>query len=598
MMRLQGLALGALAVISVGALGCGANGRGDDDSGPHIVIDPADANITVNDNVAVAQPYTATLIDQNGNPHDITSMVAFSVANPSYGNWSGPTLSVTGGGAGVTQVIATNGTLMASAKLTVHVNGSRDDGTVPAGTGGMFDNATESGSGPTIAYPADGVIVPPNLGQFDVHWQPAASQNLFEISLQNQYVNLKIHRAATGPAYSAYLPTEWTAVASTAEPITLTVSGMNSAAPATKSTSMPEMIGTTNEIVQGGLYYWTTSSPQGIYRYDMSTPGTPPSSFFPPNMAPGGGNNCIGCHTLSKDGTKIAMTIDSGDGRGAMFDVGDRSILIPFDTNTQRWNFATFNTDNTKLVTVSAGQMVLRSAAGTILTTIPNTSGQLSTHPELSPDATRLASVDTTGGGTDYDVTGGSIVTRTFDDASNTFGPAVVLVPNAAGSSNFYPSWSPDGQWILFTRTTGNSYADPSAEVWVIKADGSGAPIQLVAANSTAGMLRNSWARWTPFVQSYGPDHQQLFFVTFSSTRQFGVRPLTSGTYGADQQIWMAPFFPDKATMGTDPSAPAIRMPFQDFATSNHIAQWTQAVVIGKRADGSPITQAQAQAAR
>ena len=287
-------------------------------------------------------------------------MVAFSVANPSYGNWSGPTLSVTGGGAGVTQVIATNGTLMASAKLTVHVNGSRDDGTVPPGTGGMFDNATESGTGPTIAYPANGVIVPPNLGQFDVHWQPAASQNLFEISLQNQYVNLKIHRAATGPAYSAYLPAEWTAVASTAEPITLTVSGMNSAAPATKSTSMPEMIGTTNEIVQGGLYYWTTSSPQGIYRYDMSTPGTPPSSFFPPNMAPGGGNNCIGCHTLSKDGTKIAMTIDSGDGRGAMFDVGDRSILIPFDTNTQRWNFATFNTDNTKLVTVSAGQMVLR----------------------------------------------------------------------------------------------------------------------------------------------------------------------------------------------------------------------------------------------
>ena len=598
MMRLQGLALGALAVATIGALGCGSNGRGDDGiSGPHIVIAPPDVDVTVTNNVPVAQAYTATLIDDNGDSHDVTSMVSFSVANPSYGNWSGPTLSVTGGGAGVTQVIATNGTLMGSAKLTVHVIGSRDDGTVPAGAGGMFDGATETGTdGPTIAYPENNVIAPPNLGQFDVHWRPGAGQDLFEISLQNQYVNLKIHKAATGPAYSFYLPAEWTAVASTAEPITLTVSGMNTASPGTKSTSEPHTVGTTNEIVQGGLYYWTTSPPQGIFRYDMSTPDMPPSSFFPANMAPGGATNCVGCHTLSKDGTKIAMTIDGGDGRGAMFDVADRSILIPFASNPQSWNFATFNTDNTKLVTVSGGQMVLRSANGAILTTIPNTSGQLSTHPELSPDSTRLASVDTTGGGTDYDVTGGSIVTRTFDDATNSFGPAVVLVPNANGASNFYPSWSPDGQWILFTRTTGRSYADPTAEVWVVRADGSAPPIQLVAADTGAGMLRNSWARWTPFVQSYGADHQSVFFVTFSSTRPFGVRGLTNGTYGPDQQIWMAAFFPDKANGGMDPSAPAIRMPFQDFATSNHIAQWTQAVIIGRYADGTPMTQAQAQA--
>jgi len=72
------------------------------------------------------------------------------------------------------------------------------------------------------------------------------------------------------------------------------------------------------------------------------------------------------------------------------------------------------------------------------------------------------------------------------------------------------------------------------------------------------------------------------------------VRPLTQGTYGADKQIWMAPFFPDKANGGMDPSGPAFRMPFQDFATSNHIAQWTQAVVIGKKADGSWLTQDEA----
>jgi hypothetical protein len=35
-------------------------------------------------------------------------------------------------------------------------------------------------------------------------------------------------------------------------------------------------------------------------------------------------------------------------------------------------------------------------------------------------------------------------------------------------------------------------------------------------------------------------------------------------------------------------------MPFQLLESGNHIAQWTEAVVIGRKADGSPLTQAEA----
>jgi hypothetical protein len=591
MMRPQTLACAALAVWG---FGCGPGNRGDG-TGARVDVEPANAMVTVTDGVPVVQAYTATLIDDNGDPHDITSTVSFTLSSAVYGNWSGPSLSIGGGGAGVTQVVANTGAIQGSTNLTVFVKGSRDDGTVPPGAGGMFDNATENAvNAPTIAYPANNVILPPNLGQFDVHWQPGSGNNLFEISLTNTYVDLRIHKAGSGPSYSFFLPAEWTSVASAATDLTLTVAGMNTAQPATKSTSMPETIGTTNETVQGGLYYWTTSPPQGIFRYDMSTPGTPPSSFFPTNMAPGGGTNCVGCHTLSKDGTKIAMTIDSGDGRGAEFNVGDRSILIPFDTNAQMWNFATYNVDATKLLTLSQGQMQLRDAMGgaILVPSIPNMAGD-ATHPEISPDGTQLANVETTQRLYDFQVTGGTIVTRPFNDASNTFGPIKVLVANATNAANFYPSYSPDGQWILFTRTAGNSYSDATAEVWVVKSDGSAPPIRLANADATMGFT-NSWARWTPFVQSYTASHQTLFYITFSSERQFGVRTLTQGSFGADKQIWMAPFFPDKANANMDPSGPAFRMPFQDFATSNHIAQWTQAVVIGKKADGSWLTQDEA----
>ena len=36
------------------------------------------------------------------------------------------------------------------------------------------------------------------------------------------------------------------------------------------------------------------------------------------------------------------------------------------------------------------------------------------------------------------------------------------------------------------------------------------------------------------------------------------------------------------AAAGMDPSGPAFRMPFQLLTSANHIAQWTQQVVIGK----------------
>jgi hypothetical protein len=57
--------------------------------------------------------------------------------------------------------------------------------------------------------------------------------------------------------------------------------------------------------------------------------------------------------------------------------------------------------------------------------------------------------------------------------------------------------------------------------------------------------------------------------------RDFGVRLV-----GANRpQIWMTPFFPDRATQAQDPSAPAFRLPFQAIESNNHIAQWTQQVI-------------------
>lgn len=549
-----------------------------------IRVEPADLEFTIVDGAAVAQDYTATLILPSGDTSDVTAEALFSLRDDRYGNWSGATLSVTGQGSGPTRVQAAARGAFGDTGLTVYVKQTVVDPGVDPAVPGQFESATDDASlAPTVVYPPDNILVPPNLGQFDVHWQTATA-NVFEIRMANQYVDIKRYTVGDEPGrpfWTVLQPAQWYPIASSREQLSLTVSGMNTADPTKRGTATVQHVDVTNEDAQGGIYYWTTSSPQGIYRYDIATPEVAPTPFFPAGQEPGGQGNCMGCHALSRDGSKIALTIDSGDGRGTVLNVADRAVLVPFDGATQPavyWNFASFNADASKLVTVYQGVMSLRSATGGAeLAPIPTTAGMTATHPELSPDGTQLVNVESaTSRFYDFEVYDGRIVTRPFDDASNTFGPITELVPASNnGMQSYYPSYSPDGRWIIFTRTGGTSYNSVDAETWVIRADGTGQPIKLAIAGLPQGTLTNSWARWVPFQQSFGPNNEPMFYLTFSTVRPFGVR-----IPGGVPQIWMTPFFPDRAEQGQDPSGQAFRVPFQQVTTNNHIAQWTQAIVV------------------
>jgi hypothetical protein len=128
---------------------------------------------------------------------------------------------------------------------------------------------------------------------------------------------------------------------------------------------------------------------------------------------------------------------------------------------------------------------------------------------------------------------------------------------------------------VLFNRaTSGNAYNNSLATLWVIKADGSAPAVQLAGANAL-GSLTNSWGRWAPFQQTIGVNNEPMYWITVSSTRDFGVRLVGQSR----PQIWMSPFFPNRAAAAADPSAAVFRLPFQNIDSNNHIAQWTEQVV-------------------
>jgi len=565
--------------------GCGDNFHSEPDasSAPaRLIIEPAELSVTILNDAAVTRTYTAHLIQGDGQDVDVTQETTFSVHDRAYGAFTGATLSVTGQGFGPTRVDAVARGVTSDAGLVVYLKNTIVDATAPLDAAGLFGAAAEDPAlAPALAYPLDGILLPPNLGEFDVHWtnNTARTNNLFEVTMANPYIDIRLYTKATDHPeqfWTVLQPQAWHSIATSREQLTLRVAGLDAAHPGTKGTSAARHVDCTNADAQGGLYYWTTSGLAGIWRYDFGRPEVPPAPYFADANRPA---PCMGCHTLSRDGTKMAVTFDGGNGRATVFNVADRTPLIPFDGVTQppaRWSFATFDAHATKLVTVENGQLYLRALDGKLLTgPLPPVTANLgATHPDLSPDDTRLVSVEFSGG-LDAQAYDGAIVIRSFDAATNTFGAPTTLVPNAPNHANWYPSFSPDGQWIVFTRSTSYSYDAASAETWIVKADGTQPPVQLATANLT-GDLTNSWARWVPFAQTFGPGNEPLFYLTFSSKRPFGVRIPSGGR----PQIWMTPVFPSRAAAGEDPAGNAFRVPFQDVNTANHIAQWTQAVVV------------------
>jgi hypothetical protein len=189
----------------------------------------------------------------------------------------------------------------------------------------------------------------------------------------------------------------------------------------------------------------------------------------------------------------------------------------------------------------------------------------------------------------------------------------------SSGENNYYPSYSPDvpTSFVVFDRApldmsagslTGcghglcpnDSFSNPAARLMLTANAPGSTAIDLEQANGSPSAapvpLSNSYPRWAPFVHSYRG--RKLLWITFSSTRDYGIRVLNHKPgmhpcYPADApqmpgaprgqpfapecqqpQLWMAAIHADAPT-GADPSEPAFWIPYQDPTTHNHTAQWT-----------------------
>lgn len=560
--------------------GGGNDGAVDASSVESLVISPADVVLVVEDGVQVQQVFVATAHYSDGSSQDVSSEAVWSVDDLALGVFAGATFTATGGKAGQSTVRATHGGAATSTSITVEVQIVRIVDLAPGNAADLFEAATEdAGLAPTIVYPADQTLVPPNLGDFEVHWMDTAGCDLFEVSLRTEHLDLRAYVTGTPlvGSWLAFLAEEWAMVrqSTRGDEITLQVRGLTIAAPETAGTAGGIAVGLANEDIVGGIYYWAAASAsmaEGIYRHDFSWAGEPAEEFYTTNHSPAG--RCVACHAISRAGDRMSITFDGGNGPASILDVATRTPILDTE-GTFHWNFAAFHPEGTRVLTTYGGVMTLRNPeTGEDLGVAP--SPGWATHADWAPGGDAIVYVVVGSPGADWHFGGGRLVTQPFDLSTDTFGTETELVP-AEASNIYYPAWSPDGQWIAFNKSTEDAYDDATAQLWAIKADGSQAPIYLASADVANG-LTNSWSRWAPFEQVYSPvdgTAEPLLWLTFSSKRDFGVRLVGAG----QPQVWMTAFFPQRAENGLDPCTPSFRLPFQALESNNHIAQWTEVVI-------------------
>ncbi len=454
----------------------------------------------------------------------------------------------------------------------------------PANAPSLFGGPNDLASAPSLVYPPDGVLMPPNLNELEVQFTAAAGTTLFEIGFISPALALKIYTpcvpVGSGCGFEPDAMT-WKALSDAGRggpmQVTLRATSM-SGGPV--GSAAPRTISFTDEDLLGGLYYWAAAS-GAVNRYDFGLRGQKAESFYTPAQS---GATCVGCHVLSRDGSRIAVGLNiPGPATLRLLDVATRTTLYESAGGpgaSGGSNFEALSPDGAEVLANLGNDLGLYNAqTGAALGASPAIAN--ATMPDWSADGARVVFARS---GTSTPCFGGICpVNPGVDTASlflsqvsgTSFGAPTQLVSGGASNNNYYPSFSPDGAFVAFNRSTQNSYDAPDAKVMVVPVSG-GAPVDLGAVNAQAG---NSWPKFAPFVQHY--QGKTIFWLTFSSRRDYGLRLVNSAQSDPKNQIaqlWMVAVSPDRLSQAGDAGYPPFWLPFQDLSTGNHIAQWTQTV--------------------
>jgi len=477
----------------------------------------------------------------------------------------------------------------------------------PADAGTLFGDSTAHAPGsdakrePAIVYPSHETMFPINVSHIRHEWS-AGGNDLFRLTFKGENTTVTVYTTD-----SSWSPSEeewdWIAESNRGKSVDLSVTGLLTSQPkeAWSSSAITELF--SDAAVDGAIYYWSTGT-QGVMRALVSDP-VPQKFYTDPTAADSA--TCVACHTLSRDGKRLAVGYDGETLR--VVTVPDRSVLVPSAASGGATGtggasaaaggpammgpgdmpgmmkpkpggmdakggipaaWSTFSPDGKLVLIAKSGVLTLLSSdtgqtVGSNSGVVSLPSGSIATHPDWNAKGDLVAITLGTKDG-NKDIEGGSIALLPYNAGS--WGEPMMLVQNQGGDDNdFFPMWSPDSQYIAFVNAKGKSNNATSATLRLVRvADGKVQELVRLneRVNNQDGVtgIGNSMPTWAP---STNPG---IFWLAFSSLRAYG--SLRAQDPKSDQ-IWIAAIDPRQS----DPSYSGFWAPFQSLDEGNHRAFWT-----------------------
>jgi hypothetical protein len=610
-MRVRAHAFGLALLLAAAA--CGSSSDGDDD-GPTpddpIVMEPPMARVTVPLGSTVNQDYRVFSVDAGGDRTDITSSCTIAL-DAAFGTVSAATVTVLAHG-GETQVRATCEARTAMSQLVVNLTGQIIVGpSTPGNAPDLFAGATagtDAARQPRIEYPLDRAVSPVNMPGLEVQWT-AAGNDLFHVSLTSEYAAIDVYTVGLEAPLGE---PDWASIAYTAAggDLDIVVEGLAQAAPATKFAGAPVgLVMSRDAIDRTAIYYWASSQGQIMNQVFGSTA-----------TATQVRGDCTSCHSLSRTGTRLGYSRCVGGSCNELW-----AGFLKYDRNTSTWveavnadnrtirgSYTTFApvgnpfpTDDQSLAIVSMIDGTLQLYDPDTGAVVPSNLPVVSTHGAGAPRSGLMADWSADGNSVVYasapgpnqwiDLNGGAIAKMSYQYAngSHTFGepqfivPGPITLPSGSYTNFFFPSFSGDGALVVFNgaRAAWRNFTDArTAGQRLFLTDAAGAWVTDLSNMNGEADVDITWPHWAPGAAS------DYYWVVFSSERDYGHKLTRTNTSpgcvanGVTQckQIWVGAI--SKATLqaapGTDPSAPPLWLPGQNYQTNNISPYWTAEIPI------------------
>ena len=568
------------ATLAFGAYsaGCGSgddNGFVDPDASSNSDVDPFGGDGSQNQTVLDVQPKNPVIDYPSATTQQFKAYVLGSpTAIPaSWGIDKGAIGTIDGNGlftasgnqGGVTTVTATSGKASGYTQLTVILHIQENPGNVGASDQSKLKTGGNADPNFKWLYPYDATVFPRGLAA-PVMQLGGTAATAFYVHLKAKYIDYEGFFAGTNPARITLSPAIWKTISNSVganDPVSVEVTKLSGGV-ATGPTKETWTIAPGS--MRGTVYYWSNN----LGRILRIKPGaTAPDDF----LATAGVTGCSTCHAVSADGSTLVI---GGDVATSAFDLKANTSSL---SNIGRaWAMPALTPDGKYIVQNASPLPGPPGGADGLWVTATNTrvaasglDGFKFGMPAFSPNGAVLAYRGEAGGATP-----GSLRAWDFDPKNaKATNDRELIKPgaNAALSTIAFPTVTPDGQWIVYSRGNTLDTRFGVGDLYIANATTPNVEARLAAVNGdgypfAAGARDLSWN----FEPTFAPVAAGgYFWVVFTSRRTYG-NTLTD-TKDATKQLWVVAI-DQNPQANKDASHPAFWLPGQEIASLNMRGFW------------------------